>query len=186
MRKFNDLPENDYLNECFNVDPDGFLTWKPRPLSHFKDKRSMNSFNSRYLNRKVEKENWNGYILVCINFKLFRVHRLIYQMNAGKIPDGFDVDHINGNRKDNRFENLRIALRSENLHNSKVHKDSKTGVKGVTLNPCGTYLAKTMVRGKNHHRTFSTIAECSDWLNLVRKEIHGKFANNGTHQGESK
>ena len=67
-----------------------------------------------------------GYIYAMNGSRDMAVHRVI--MNA---PKGMDVDHINGDRLDNRKENLRICTRSQNSQNKKSRRDSKSGYKGV-------------------------------------------------------
>lgn len=62
--------------------------------------------------------------------KCVRFHRLI--MDA---PMGLDVDHINRNTLDNRKSNLRIATRTQNLHNTDAPKHNKSGHKGVCWYP---------------------------------------------------
>ena len=44
-----------------------------------------------------------------------RVHRVVYQTFVGPIPDGWVIDHINGNKSDNRLENLQCITQSDNL-----------------------------------------------------------------------
>lgn len=56
------------------------------------------------------------------------MHRQI--MSANKFP-GFEIDHINGNRIDNRKSNLRVVKRSHNNQNSKIRRDNKSGFRGV-------------------------------------------------------
>ena len=48
---------------------------------------------------------------------MFRVHRAIYETFIGEIPDGYEIDHINTKRDDNRLENLRAVTKKENMNN---------------------------------------------------------------------
>lgn len=62
--------------------------------------------------------------------KLFRIHRAVYETFVGPIPDGYDIDHINTKRDDNRVENLRAVTHKENDNNplTRQHKsESKKG-----------------------------------------------------------
>lgn len=69
----------------------------------------------------------NGYVYCWIDGKSRLIHREI----MGRSLDG-DVDHINGNKLDNRKENLRVASHAENCQNSKVSKRNSSGYKGVS------------------------------------------------------
>jgi len=64
------------------------------------------------------------------------IHRLV--MDA---PNGFDIDHINGDPLNNRKENLRICTRAQNAQNRPLRKDSASGYKGV-------YEVKKPIRSK--------------------------------------
>ncbi len=74
----------------------------------------------------------NGYINVRVHRRLIKSHRLAWLYVYGVWPSK-DLDHINGDKTDNRIENLREATRPQNVANSIVRRDSKIGLKGVRL-----------------------------------------------------
>ena len=57
-------------------------------------------------------------------------HRLAWFYVYGAWPNG-DLDHINGDKLDNRIANLREATRKQNMQNVRQHKHNTSGVKGV-------------------------------------------------------
>lgn len=59
------------------------------------------------------------------------LHRVIWEEANGPIPEGMSIDHINGDTKDNRLENLRCVTHSDNLKNCRRRPDNKSGVTGV-------------------------------------------------------
>ena len=73
-----------------------------------------------------------GYVQVGVGGRTYGAHRLAWLYVTGSFPDG-EIDHINRNRSDNRFKNLRAVTRSENLMNTIAKQTSKSGVKGVSL-----------------------------------------------------
>lgn len=78
----------------------------------------------------IDKYSWHfsNYIKTHINGKHVRMHHMVLQPPGG----GYEVDHINMDRFDNRRENLRIATRSQNSANKGPHRDNKSGFKGVS------------------------------------------------------
>lgn len=62
--------------------------------------------------------------------KNFRVHRAVYETFVGEIPDGYQIDHINTIRDDNRLENLRVATPKENNNNPLTKKHMSESMKG--------------------------------------------------------
>jgi len=75
----------------------------------------------------------DGYADVWVNGRTLLAHRIIYAIAHGAMPAG-QIDHINGNRMDNRIENLRDVSASENSHNSKRPKNNTSGFPGVSWN----------------------------------------------------
>jgi hypothetical protein len=70
-----------------------------------------------------------GYVQVKVNSKCYRAHRIIFAMHHGYMPEF--IDHIDGNRLNNRIENLRECDNRQNQHNAKIPCTNKTGVKNV-------------------------------------------------------
>lgn len=59
-----------------------------------------------------------GYRRIMFGKKHYKMHRLIWIMFNGDIPDGMVIDHIDQNRKNNLIENLRLASKAQNNLNT--------------------------------------------------------------------
>lgn len=66
--------------------------------------------------------------------KYLRKHQRVWIAAHGPVPDGFQIDHINGNKRDNRLENLRLATRAQNTWNASLQRRNTSGEKNVTWN----------------------------------------------------
>ena len=86
---------------------DGGLYWK-----------RLRGNRTNLLGRRVGCAHNNGYRQFRFDGTLALEHRAIWELHNGPIPDGLDIDHINRDRSDNRIENLRLATRSQNCHNT--------------------------------------------------------------------
>ena len=75
-------------------------------------------------------DGW-GYLQMNIDRVVYKVHRLIFLYMTGEFPK-CDVDHVNGNRTDNRWENLRLVSRQENLRNMGLRQSNTSGVCGAS------------------------------------------------------
>lgn len=75
----------------------------------------------------------NGYCRIKYNGKNFQTHRVIFETFVGEIPEGYEIDHINTIRDDNRLENLRCVTHAENNRNgiTRQHR-SDTRIKNST------------------------------------------------------
>jgi len=176
--------EISYLNECFDVDfVNGTLTWKDRPSCHFKSKRYENAYNSQ---RKGKQAGSicisHGYRYVEINGCAYATHRIIFEMFHGYLPKF--VDHIDGNRSNNKIDNLRECTLSQNQYNSKIPKNNKSGIKGVYFDKIhNTWKAKINVSDKCINiGSFKTKEEAGKARIDAANKYHGEFANHGLKQ----
>lgn len=79
------------------------------------------------------KRTKDGYISISIDYKKYQAHRLVFLYMTGTFPLK-QVDHINRDREDNRFNNLRHVSPQENQHNNSLSKKNTSGVTGVSWN----------------------------------------------------
>ncbi len=119
----------------------------------------------------------DGYIDIRCGGRLRRAHRLAWLFMTGVYPRQ-EIDHINGDPADNRWCNLRLATSAQNKHNSRVHKDNRTGVKGVTWDKSrNKYMAQICVNRKNKGLgRFVTVAEAAEAYRLASLELHGEYS----------
>lgn len=76
----------------------------------------------------------HGYLVISIDKRRYMAHRLAWFYVNGTWPKG-DLDHINGDKLDNRISNLREATRKQNMQNVRRHKHNTSGHKGVAWHP---------------------------------------------------
>jgi hypothetical protein len=170
------LPSCVYLNECFEYNAEtGELFWKVRPLYHFKNAHRMNNCNSRYVGKKITTIDINGYCIVCIDGIRYRVHRIIWKLVTGNDPIKL-IDHIDGNRSNNKISNLREASHQENARNTMVSKHNKLGVKCV-YKKYNQYYAYILIDGERINLgSYSTVEEASLAYQKASLKHHGEFS----------
>jgi len=117
----------DFVRENMGYDPEtGLLTWKVRK-------------QGRVLGKPIGKFDKDGYLVVSYSEngrkdgrkKRFCVHRIIWVWVHGKEPED-QLDHINGNKSDNRLCNLREADTKQNMRNVGKQAHNTSGLKGVS------------------------------------------------------
>lgn len=132
---YKQLPSVEYLRECFDYNPTtGDLVWRVRPLHHFPNERTRRLINSRQAGESVTSLTTNGYVRAGVDGVRYQAHRIIWKMTTGAEPDG-QIDHINHNKTDNRFDNLRVIEgHQENARNQKRNAKNTSGTVGVYFN----------------------------------------------------
>lgn len=80
----------------------------------------------------VGSDHGKGYLHLKVNGVLKKAHRVIWEHVNGVIPTGYEVDHVNGVRSDNRIVNLRLVTHKQNMENRhRARVDNISGEKGV-------------------------------------------------------
>ena len=109
------------LKELLDYSPDtGLFTWLASPSRKIVIGSTAGSFDN------------HGYIVITINCKKYKAHRLAWLFVYGEWPD--QIDHIYGNKWDNRIFKLRSVSKTENQRNKKIPKNNLSGVIGVHFN----------------------------------------------------
>jgi hypothetical protein len=118
----------------------------------------------------------DGYLEVRVCKKSYLQHRLAWLYIYGKFPDKL-IDHINGNRNDNRIENLREVDYKENTYNSKVRSDNKSGVRCVSWNKKSqSWEVRVKVDKKlKHFGSYKELDDAAKVAEKVRKEHHKEY-----------
>jgi hypothetical protein len=126
----------DFINNLIDYDKEtGILTWKKTKNHNAKKGREIGTTAF-------------GYRLVVIDQKRYQCHRLAWLLSTGHWPE-FEIDHINGNRSDNRLSNLRDVPGGKNLENLKAARcHSSTGVLGVFPYYSNKFISRLVVKGK--------------------------------------
>lgn len=129
----------------------GNLFHKARPIEVPARRGGSRSWNTRWAGREVTNRARDG-SYVTVNYRPHPVHRIVWEMFKGEIPDGLVIDHVNGDCHDNRLSNLRLATVSQNTHNQKKRSDNTSGFKGVSRVSRGSkWIATIKAYGKKQH-----------------------------------
>lgn len=128
------------LRHVLRYEPEtGRLFWRRRSVEMFKNDERKTAevhcrwWNSRYAGREAFTAlDSHGYRRGRVMSKALLAHRVIWAICTSAWPNDM-IDHQNGVRTDNRFENLREATASENQRNAKRKSTNTTGVTGVSF-----------------------------------------------------
>jgi hypothetical protein len=117
-----------------------------------------------------------GYLHVSIQKTFVRVHRIAYFLLHGTVPPV--VDHIDGNKTNNRPGNLRAATQAQNVRNAGLSAKNTSGLKGVSQNSrSGKWHAQIKVNGKQTYLgRFDCPKAAAVAYNTAASQHFGEFA----------
>ncbi len=174
----------EFLKSIFKYDPvTGDLKYLERNPAMFDDgKRHSREdicrrWNVRWSNKNTGYISPDGYVRTKIFNQLYLVHVVAWIYMTGETPVS-DIDHIDRNKSNNAFSNLRISTESQNIANSKLHRDSTTGFKGVTKRKNqNKYRARIRYEGNLISLgDYDTPEEAHEAYCKAAKRLFGKFA----------
>lgn len=115
-----------------------------------------------------------GYLSISINQARYQAHRIAYYLQTAEWPMDL-VDHINGDRSDNRWTNLRAATKQQNGWNRAGR--AKSGFKGVYPTQSGKWTARLKVGGRIYNFPSRNTPD-EAWIDYcaAAREHHGDFA----------
>ena len=115
-------PHIEDILSALEVDIDaGAFTWKERP--------GIGVWNKKHAGKAAGYVRYDGYRIIGLHGHYILAHHLVWFLHTKTWPN--EIDHIDGNRLNNRLANLREVSRRENRRNAGRNKNNKSGVTGV-------------------------------------------------------
>ena len=154
------------VKQLFDYHSDGYLVWKIK--SSFRTNKGD----------KAGSVNSQGYEQVSYKAKKHKTHRLIVLWHGFELGD--EVDHIDGNKQNNKIENLRIVTKNQNQWNSKTRSDNKSGIKGVQWHKRDCKWSVSLrVNKKCHSFGYYDNLELAELVSQEARSLyHGEYARN--------
>lgn len=167
------------LREVLGYNPNtGTLHWKNRPISMFGNDRLCNSWNSRHAGKEAfTTSQTHGYLKSSVMDIELLAHRVAWAIYHGVWPVN-DIDHRNGNKRDNRINNLREANKTENLQNRGKQSNNTSGYKCVSFDKRrNSWFSYINADGKRKYLgCYPTPEEAHAAYCEAAKKYHGEFA----------
>lgn len=143
----------------------GIFTWREKPHKDFRKKVGDVAGGSHR----------TGYWSIQINRRHYLAHRLAWLYVHGEWPSEF-IDHIDGDKSNNRISNLRVATNSQNKGNGRIYASNTTGLRGVTKQG-NKWKAQIVHNRKNVYLgCFPSKEEAYDAFRKAEKELRADFS----------
>jgi hypothetical protein len=145
------------------------------------DKEFLNKYfeyKDGCLYKEGKRVGWkiDRYRLVSIHNKSYSEHRIIFMMHHGYLPE--KIDHIDGDKTNNKIENLRTANDSENAQNRKMMRTNTSGAKNVSWDKCNKrWQVQLQCNGRiMKFGYFKNLDDAKRVAEQARNEHHKEFA----------
>lgn len=165
----------------------GKLFWKERtpemigPVKVDKSQVCL-AFNRRSAGKEAFTAIRAGYRVGNIFSRTYAAHRVIWAIVHGEWPND-DIDHIDGNRSNNKIGNLRDVTRQVNLRNAGMSRSNSTGVTGVYRNThTKKFSAKISVDNKSRHLGYFDTVKAASKARLDAEIALGFHKNHGRRE----
>jgi len=134
------LPSTEILSELLNYNPESGILIRIDRSTGVSNRGTDAGYNHS-----------SGYKFIGINNSRYLLHRIIWKIMTGEDPSG-PIDHINHDRTDNRWSNIRMVTGKDNSKNLSMFKRNTSGVTGVTWDKSrDKWLAQININGKAKH-----------------------------------
>lgn len=121
---------------------EGRVYWLPRGRA---------KFDNLYAGKEAGYVRKDGYVQVRLDGRIEYRHRIIYATAHGEIPEGYEIDHINGVPGDDRVDNLRVVDKHAQQKNLKLFSTNTSGRVGVCKGTRRAWQAGIWHLGKRYH-----------------------------------
>jgi len=171
------LPTQTELNELLRYNRrTGQLFWKKRPRRMFANPDAHKGWNARFADREAFTSVNHGYRRGMIRPIHAYAHQVIWKIMTGM--DAPELDHIDGNKLNNAWSNLRLAPSGTNQRNCSTRRDNTSGHVGVVRRG-DRWVAQFGVNGTTKHiGIYDTKDDAIKARKLIEKE-YGFHANHG-------
>ncbi len=168
------------VRELLNYDPEtGIFVWRHRDRKYFPSDRAQKIWNVRFAGKKAGSKHF-GYWIILIFGRHFKAHRLAFLYMTGSFPD-MEIDHIDRNKSNNAFKNLREVSSSGNHQNIfNPQSKNKLQIRGVRQkrgkkfeSRRKKFESRISVNGKCHYLgLFSTPEEAGAAYLAAKQRLH--------------
>ena len=160
----------------------GVFTWRSRERRWFKTDSSFKTWNTRFAGKITGylRRDARGYPNVNIKIlgRLWLAHRLAFVWMGEELPD--QIDHINRDSTNNKWENLCASSQEENMKNKSMHCNNTSGYTGVHwVEASRKWQARVYISGKRKSLGYFTGLEIAAESVRIFKELNGYSEGHG-------